>query len=179
MTGIERRSPDIAYRLMYKKVKNINLRVHPDLSVHVSANRRVSVEFVDSFVQSRAAWIDAARAKISARRPIDTSALPSDAECLRMFGDISAEIFPLFANILSSPPELRVRAMKSRWGVCNIARRQITLNKTLAVQPAGAVRYVVLHEYVHFLHPNHQKGFHDTMKALMPDYKEQRKKLKM
>ena len=179
MTEVERRSPDITYLLTYKKVKNINLRVHPDLSVHVSANRHVPAELVDSFVQSRAKWIDAARAKIYARRPIEASELPSDAECLRMFGDISAEIFPLFADILSSPPELRVRTMKSRWGVCHISRQRITLNKMLAVQPAGAIRYVILHEYVHFLHPNHQKGFHDIMKALMPDYKEQRKKLKM
>ena len=47
----------ITYELERKSVKNINLRVKPDGSIHASANRRVSAERVDSFVLSKGAYI--------------------------------------------------------------------------------------------------------------------------
>ena len=45
-------------------------------------------------------------------------------------------------------------------------------------KPRAALEYVVLHEYVHFLHPNHQAGFHAEMARLMPDYLARRALLK-
>lgn len=47
----------IAYTLVRKRVKNINLRVHMDGSVVVSANTRVSQKQVDAFVQSKVDFI--------------------------------------------------------------------------------------------------------------------------
>ena len=51
----------LRYRLDYKKVKNVNIRVAPDGSVLVSANRRVAAAEVDCIVQKKAAWIARAR----------------------------------------------------------------------------------------------------------------------
>ena len=68
--------------------------------------------------------------------------------------------------------------MKSRWGSCNPGKRVITLNKRLLSYPPEALEYVVLHEYVHFLHPNHQKGFYELLGRLMPDYAQRRALLK-
>lgn len=48
---------EIQYHYHIKKVKNINLRIKPDGSVHVSASRNVPPEYVDRFVLSRAQWI--------------------------------------------------------------------------------------------------------------------------
>ena len=90
----------------------------------------------------------------------------------------SDRIYPLFARLLPEKPELRVRWMKSRWGVCCPAKNRITLNKQLMGKPRAAMEYVVLHEYVHFLHPDHQAGFHAEMAKWMPDYRERRKLLK-
>lgn len=47
-------------------------------------------------------------------------------------------------------PVLKVRQMKTRWGVCVPAKRQITFSLRLAEKPRAAVEYVVLHEYAHF-----------------------------
>ena len=47
----------IEYELEMKKVKNINLRVRPDMTVHVSANRRTSTRTIDDFVRSKAEMI--------------------------------------------------------------------------------------------------------------------------
>ncbi len=102
----------------------------------------------------------------------------TDEECQRVFGEVSDRIYPLFAAYLPAQPALRVRWMKSRWGVCHVAKNYITLNKQLMGKPRAALEYVVLHEYVHFLHPNHQAGFHAEMARLMPDYLARRALLK-
>ena len=83
---------------------------------------------------------------------------PSKEECLALFEPVSRRVYPAFAGVLGGqPPELRVRDMTSRWGVCDVAKKRITLASRLALQPAAAVEYVIVHEYCHFVHPNHQK----------------------
>ena len=47
----------IEYELQRKRVKNINLRVKSDGSVVVSANNRVSAQYIDSFVESKGEFI--------------------------------------------------------------------------------------------------------------------------
>lgn len=175
----ERTAAGITYTLTYKPVKNINLRVRTDLSVAVSANRQVPVSAIDSFVTEKAGWIQAAMHKTALRQQIAQSEKTdwADSQCLEYFQKISLNIFPLFSHVLDAPPEIKVKLMKSRWGVCHIQKRYITLNKRLMNKPKKAVEYVILHEYVHFLHPNHKKFFHDTMKILMPDYKQREKLL--
>ena len=175
---MQRRAGEIEYELTYKKVKNLNLRVQSDGAVAVSAPKRVPLHEIDHFVLSRAGWIEAARQRTFVRRTqLESPERYTEQECLRAFEAISARFYPLFSRVLPAPPALKVRRMKSRWGVCHIQKRQITLNTRLMEQPLAAQEYVVLHEYVHFLYPDHQKGFHAAMERLMPDYKERRKLL--
>lgn len=175
-----RNAAGVAYELTYKKVKNINLRVTEKGMVQVSAPKRVPLREIDGFVACRTAWIFAARERLAhnVQNARDSAGLHTDEECLVAFEAVSERIYPLFAEILPQRPEIRVRLMKSRWGVCHTLKKRITLNKMLMDKPTAALEYVVLHEYVHFLHPNHQKGFHDTMARLMPDYKLRRALLK-
>ncbi|HIX65680.1 MAG TPA: M48 family metallopeptidase [Candidatus Anaerotruncus excrementipullorum] len=179
--GAWRQAEGIDYRLTRKPVKNLNLRVSAQGEVAVSAPRWVPLQEVDRFVASRRAWILAARERMELRAQQEAQARAedySDEECLRLFGRISDEIWPQFQGQIPRQPQLRVRWMKSRWGVCHPGKGYITLNKRLMGQPLAAVEYVVLHEYVHFLEPNHQAGFHREMARRMPDYRERRKLLR-
>ena len=47
----------IEFELQRKNVKNINLKVKPDLSVVVSANEKVPYDYIETFVKSKAGWI--------------------------------------------------------------------------------------------------------------------------
>ncbi len=47
----------IEFELERKKVKNINLNVKPDMSIVVSANDEVPLEYIMGFVKSKASWI--------------------------------------------------------------------------------------------------------------------------
>ena len=75
-------------------------------------------------------------------------------------------------------PEINVKHMKSRWGVCYPQKRRITLSLRLIHYPEQAFRYVLLHEYVHLLVPNHSADFYRIVQRFMPHYKEYRALLK-
>lgn len=182
MPNIKRTVGRLTYELTRKKVKNINLRLGEDLSIRVSANPRVPLSFIDAFVQSKEGWILEKQAKMKSQtkatgereRLIEAY---TNEECLEFFERVSDKFFPLFAHVLDEKPEIKVRLMKSRWGVCHVDKGRIVLNKLLILKPLEQVEYVILHEYVHFIHPNHQKGFHELMHYHMPDYKERKRKL--
>ena len=70
-----------------------------------------------------------------------------------------------------------IRQMKTRWGVCVPAKRQITFSLRLAEKPRAAVEYVVLHEYAHFVRADHSPAFWAVVARYMPDYKARRRLL--
>lgn len=47
----------IEFELVRKNVKNINLRIKPDMSIFVSANKSVPTEVIKSFVKDKSSWI--------------------------------------------------------------------------------------------------------------------------
>lgn len=162
------------YTLVRKKVKNINLRVRADGSVAVSAPKRVPKKEIDAFVASRQEWILAAQERLKAHAmPQNTH---TDEACMEKFLPIAERMLPL-ATFLKRLPEIRVRQMTSCWGVCHPKKGYITLNKALYDKPTEAIEYVILHEFVHFIIPNHSKEFHRLMAHLMPDYKERKRLL--
>ena len=75
-------------------------------------------------------------------------------------------------------PEIKTRYMTSRWGVCYPSKHAITLSTRLIHYPEICFDYVLLHEYVHFLVPNHSPAFYDIVRSYMPDYKERIRLLK-
>ena len=54
---------EIGYQLEQKPVKNLNLRIHKDCKVYVSANPEVPVNKVDEFVVSKGQYICSAQKK--------------------------------------------------------------------------------------------------------------------
>lgn len=168
------------YELTRKRVKNINLRVRTDGVVAVSAPPRVPVGQIDRFVDGRRAWIARAQSEMVRRQAQQQQpcAVTRD-EALALFNQVSGEIFPLFAGLLGGQrPVLKVRDMKTRWGVCAPAKRQITLALRLAEKPRAAVEYVVLHEYAHFARADHSPAFWAVVARYMPDWKARRALLK-
>lgn len=169
----------IEYTLTRKKVRNLNLRIKPTGEVLVSAPFRMPQKAINDFLQEKAQWIIKNQEKLIAQNGAEIIPKFSAEESLALFIAISDQIFPIFSSILGGKkPSIKVRAMKTRWGVCHIQKRLIVFNTALAEKPLEAIEYVVLHEYVHFLHADHQAGFHAKMLELMPDYKARRKLLR-
>ncbi len=66
---------------------------------------------------------------------------------------------------------LRIRDMRSRWGSCHYTEGKIVMNSRLALYPEICAAYVFVHEYAHFIIPNHSKEFYAVVSDIMPDYK--------
>lgn len=75
-------------------------------------------------------------------------------------------------------PNLKIRKMTSRWGVCNLKNKNVTLNLELSKYDTNALDYVIVHELSHFIYPNHSKEFWTLVGKYYPKYKEVRKYLK-
>ena len=86
--------------------------------------------------------------------------------CLEMFNDV-----PSFA--------LKVRTMKTRWGVNNVTKRIITLNSELLKKDVTLIDYVIIHEICHFYEANHSSRFWAQVEKRYPYYKLARKRLRV
>ncbi len=75
-------------------------------------------------------------------------------------------------------PKMTLKYMTSRWGSCTPARSHIRISVRLIHYPLECLQYVLLHEYVHLLVPNHSKQFYDTVERYMPDWKKAKERLK-
>lgn len=75
-------------------------------------------------------------------------------------------------------PTLQVRKMKTRWGVCHVSKGKVVLNSELVKYDYEVIRYVIIHELMHFFEPNHSKEFWKLVENLVPDYKNIRQSMK-
>jgi len=75
-------------------------------------------------------------------------------------------------------PKLKIRSMKTRWGVCNRKDNSVTLNLELIRKDHKYLNYVIVHELSHFVHFDHSKQFWNTVEKYCPEYKLVRKELK-
>lgn len=180
----------LEYQLTRKSVKNINLRVKPDGSIQVSANSRVPKAYVDDVVRQKQEFIfralDQYKQKQETMPQVDKEAhkkllqqkYPKEYQ-QQVFQRICDETYALFwQRGYSVPdPELKIRYMTARWGSCQPQKRIITLNSQLIEKPRRCIEYVVLHEFAHFIHPNHSREFYALVERLMPDWKERKREL--
>ncbi len=83
--------------------------------------------------------------------------------------------YPVFRERGIPFPELHFKTMRTRWGSCNSRGGSLNFNYELIKAPLECIEYVVLHEFVHFLHNDHSKNFYGALSELMPDWKERKR----
>lgn len=221
----------VEYDLQRKNVKNLNLRIKPDGSVHLSASPRVSMERIEAFLTSRADVITKALARcdelaknapkpkkytdgetlkvlgcdmrlrvirgaknsaecdgmvitLTVTDPYDTSLKQRtlqkwmDTVCRDTVESLCLRVYPTFKKLGIAYPEIKYRHMTSRWGSCHPTRGILTFNYALAGAPIPCIEYVVMHEFTHFLVPDHSKGFYERLSSFMPDWESRRQMLR-
>ena len=97
-------------------------------------------------------------------------------ECFRVFQSELERILPSFKNIPFFT--LKIRAMKTRWGVNNRGSNTITLNSELLKKDLDLLDYVIIHELCHFYEANHSDRFWRHVSEFYPYYKEARRRLR-
>lgn len=225
----------VPYELQYKNVKRINLRVHRDGRVSVSANRLVPQKQIDDFLTQNAEFILLTKEKFRKMREagdgmtVGRDRQYEDGDILYLRGEpyrlrvmqgsresveeagkvlllmqkdvqdagrrkrmmdkfltvrcreaieaLCHKVYPEFEKLGVKWPEIRIRSMVSRWGSCHPVKGVLTFARQLVEVPECCMEYVVVHEFAHFIHPDHSSRFHDFMTELMPDWKERRSML--
>ena len=84
-------------------------------------------------------------------------------------------VYPKFQKYGINYPTIRFRNMVSRWGSCQPKRYVLTFNYALVEAPLSCIEYVVVHEFSHFLQPNHSRKFYQQLAMFMPDWEERKK----
>ena len=77
-------------------------------------------------------------------------------EIVRIFDDRYIYVFNHFNENIKSPI-LKIRTMKTRWGVYNKKNHTITLNSKLIEYDVSKIDYVIIHELSHIIHFDHSK----------------------
>ena len=97
-------------------------------------------------------------------------------ECNRVF----AEEIEICKKCFNSLPEFsfKIRKMRTRWGVCNVKTKTVTLNSLLLKYEIDKLDYVIIHELSHLIYANHSKDFWNLVSKYCPKYKEMRNALK-
>ena len=174
----------IHYELEIKPVKNINLRIRPDGSIHVSANRRHSIRQIEELFASNAKMIlramdHAAVLRENASEIRQVSREQEGKEAEKVVEEYCRKYYPFFSHSCGGQmPEIRYRRMRSRWGSCAPKKRVLTFNTRLAYVPERCVEYVVVHEFCHFLFADHSSRFYEAVSSCLPDWKMRRAELR-
>lgn len=75
-------------------------------------------------------------------------------------------------------PTLRLRYMTSRWGSCMPVKEVITMNTRLLLGPTEFAHYVMVHEFAHFIEPNHSSRFYKVMSDVLPNWEQVKAKMR-
>jgi hypothetical protein len=105
------------------------------------------------------------------RAPAGAETLWRDEEELRWAADQWA------AKIGVKTPQIHLRPMKHKWASISTKGR-LTLDRNLLKIPKSLGEFVIVHELVHLLAPNHGKVFKSFLLAYLPDWEVRENRLR-
>ena len=193
MLGIGTIEYILGYEVERKKVKNINLRIRPDLSVYISAPVNLDKYYIEQFIISKKEWIDKNIKKINEYSKNRVEEDYTDRSKIKFLGKlytlevkisnfdklIFKDRLDKWKNIMGEDFErLIIKQIKGKWGYCNCFKSIIALNIELIKRSLFEIDYVCVHELAHLKHPNHSNNFYRHVEKYMKNYKEAEKLLK-
>ena len=198
---------EFIYLIEYKKIKNIYFRVKEDLKIHVTCPKVISKKYIENLLKEEEQTVlkmynQRIERKIennelkylgNTLNLIEYNGKPyinndyiyaKDYETAKNYiYSLAYDIFEerlkqIIVNFNKIPSfTLKVRKMKSKWGVNNQGSMSITLNTELITKDVHLIDYVIVHELCHFYEPNHSAKFWNWVGIYYPYYKEARKQL--
>lgn len=167
----------IEFTVQWKKIKSIILRIDPKTDkLYVSAPLGVPMSKIQEMVQKKKDWI------LKQQRLLgEPKTALSKGELSRRREALRARIEMMLASIEQSTglraQGFQIRDMSTRWGSCNTRTHHLNFALNLYSSSNKQLEYVILHELVHTIVPNHGKDFYSKMDELMPDWRNIRKSL--
>ena len=171
----------LAVELTRKNIKRMYLRIkEPDGRVTVSAPYAASERAVIDFVRSKRGWINDAVERVL-RRAAEYPEPASAYEKQQRRADLKRRIAERLPRIEEATglkcSGWTVRDMHTRWGSCNTVTGHVNISLMLAGRSDRELDYVILHELVHTVVPDHGRDFYAMMDRYMPGWKSIRRNM--
>ncbi len=194
------------YTITYKDIKNVYIKIKKEYLIEVSANKYISKKEIIDIINKNEKFIIKSNNKLKElhNKPNkilylgkelkliknnttyieDNNIYAKDEETAKKYIEsLSYQIFSkeldkiklMFKDLPNFT--LKIRKMKTKWGVCNKKSMTVTLNTELMTKEINLIDYVIVHELCHFKHMNHSKEFWNEVNKYYPNYKQARKEL--
>lgn len=203
MTKFEIDIDDLTFTcfLSKKHRKNINVRIKPNNNIYISKPKYISLKTLKNHLVKNSEWIVNSSQAITNlankrstyvsddyvvifdkkevyQKNIHTNAF-LEAKLLSYLEKVRNQYDQILLDKNLNLPKIEIKKMRGKWGACYINRELIYININLIHYPKVCIDYVLLHEYLHFIEPNHSKDFYNLLDTYMPNYKEVVKYLKL
>ncbi len=167
----------VSYQIIRSNRKTIGIQIMPDGSVVVRCPKRMRLDEIRRFVESKSDWIE----KHLAGRDMIAPEKLTEQE-IRLLREktrqLVTERVKHYAPIIGVKyNQIAIRTQRTRWGSCS-SKGNLNFNCLLGLTSPEVLDYVVVHELCHLIELNHSKQFWDAVERTMPDYKVHRKWLK-
>ena len=167
----------ISYQIIRSDRKTIAIQIQPDGKILVRAPKRMRIEEIRRFVDSKAEWIE----KHLSNRTSTNQQKLTDQEMKVLREKARAlvtERVQYYAPLIGvTYNQIAIRAQHTRWGSCS-SKGNLNFNCLLALVPTEVLDYIVVHELCHLKELNHSDRFWDEVGKILPDYKTRKKWLK-
>lgn len=80
------------------------------------------------------------------------------------------------SRVGAAPSRVDVRDLGFRWGSCSRSR-ELSFHWSTILLPPAVIDYVIVHELVHLLEPNHTPEFWLAVERAMPDFESRRRRI--
>lgn len=158
--------------------RTLALTVSAAGEVRARAPRRLPARDIERFVRERAGWIERKHAEAAERAARSAGPLTAEelAKARALFAERLDACWAMFAGPGERKPQLRVRAMRSRWG--SLTRSgYVTLNAALVRATLEQLDYVIFHELAHLRVRGHNAAFYAEVARYVPEWRARRAEL--
>ena len=167
----------VSYQIIRSDRKMIAIQILPDGKVLVRAPKRMRMDDIRRFVDSKAEWIEKHLSNRTSQK--QQKFTEEEMKALREKARILlTERVQHFAPLIGvTYNQISIRAQYTRWGSCS-SKGNLNFNCLLALVPMEVLDYVVVHELCHRKELNHSDRFWNEIAKILPDYKVRKKWLK-
>ena len=167
----------VSYQIIRSDRKTIAIQILSDGNVLVRAPKRMRMDDIRRFVDSKAEWIE----KHLSNRTLQNQQKFTEEE-MKILREkartLVTERVQYYAPLIGvTYNQIAIRAQHTRWGSCS-SRGNLNFNCLLALVPMEVLDYVVVHELCHRKELNHSDRFWNEVAKILPDYKVCKKWLK-
>lgn len=160
----------------YCRQKRINMIVHQDGSLVVTAPKSISQKFIEKTLQQNSQWIEERLNKEK------TFQLPTDKKEIHQAKKLAKDIIEAKLDFFNSYykfsfSKITIRNQKTRWGSCS-SNGSLNFNYKLIYLSEKLSNYIVVHELCHLQEMNHSVNFWNLVAEQVPDFRDCRRELK-